>query len=85
MISLISDNCQLITDNYKKAPALIRGFFLPSAMTLGAAFLFTGFLEVSPVAELFERAFLVQFLFETAKRSVDRFTFFQTYFRSFHS
>ena len=67
MISLISDNCQLITDNYKKAP-VFRGFFLPSAMTLGAAFLFTGFLEVSPVAELFERAFLVQFLFETAMR-----------------
>ena len=41
-----------------------------------AAFDFAGFLIVSAVAQFLEGAFLVQFLFETTERALDRFTFF---------
>ena len=40
-----------------------------------AAFDFAGFLIVSAVAQFLEGAFLVQFLFQTAERALNRFTF----------
>ena len=55
-----------------------------AAMTLCTAFLFAGFLKVSPVAEFLEGAFLVKLLFQSAERAIYRLAFFQSDFRAFH-
>ena len=55
-----------------------------ASATLGATFNFARLFVVSSVTKFFERAFFIQFLFQSAEGAVNRFAFLQTYFRCFH-
>lgn len=55
----------------------------PESMTtlFSFAFDFARFFVVATIAQIFEGAFLVQFLFQATQSAVDQFTFLKTNFR----